>query len=102
MANGGLGKVAVTRSGEELRTYLTLGVVGWRNRTPSVLNRHSHAPRRNENKPVGVEALAGGPASLTFNGGANPYRLKPLLQHSKSFSARPLTRRVGTSRNAEN
>jgi len=32
-----------------------------------------------KSKPVGVEALAGGPASTTFN----PYRLKPLLQHSK-------------------
>ncbi len=30
------------------------------------------AERGNENKPVGVEALAGGPAATTFNGALTP------------------------------
>jgi len=32
----------------------------------------THAPRGNENQPVGVEALAGGPAATTFNGAPTP------------------------------
>jgi len=32
----------------------------------------SHAARGNEKKPVGVEALAGGPAATTFNGVPTP------------------------------